>query len=71
MSKRGEPKRFIAELSRQSYLHSNNKFSTDEMYKIANDMNLSFTNFQDLLDSLNNQAYILKKGARLYQLTTS
>jgi DNA helicase MCM8 len=35
MSKRGEPKRFISELSRVAYEQGNNRFSQEEMYAIA------------------------------------
>lgn len=69
MSKRGEPKRFIAELSRVAYQNSNNRFSQEDLFHIAQQMNLSYANFQDLIDTLNNQGYLLKKGNRLYQLS--
>jgi len=71
MSKRGEPKRFISELNRIAYQTSNNRFSYEQMHNIATDMNLNFDSFQDLLDTLNNQGYLLKKAARLYQLATA
>ena len=70
MSRKGEPKRFIGELSRIAYQNSNNRFSQDELFKIAQNMNLNFTNFQDLIDTLNNQGYLLKKAPRMYQLAT-
>ena len=71
MSKKGEPKRFVAHLSKVAYQNSNNRFSFEELHEIAKEMNLQFTSFQDLLDTLNNQGYLLKKGHRIYQLCTA
>ncbi|KAJ3379512.1 DNA replication licensing factor mcm8 [Lobulomyces angularis] len=56
MSKKGEPKRFIAELNRISYQTCNKNFSYEELFSIAKGIKLNFTSFQDLIDSLNNQS---------------
>lgn len=71
MSKRGEPKRFITELGRISYQSSNRRFSTEMLKTIALKMKLEFGNFQDMIDSLNNQGYLIKKGARQWELNVT
>lgn len=39
--------------------------------EIASKNRISVDNFQDFLDTLNQQAYILKKGGKMYQVQTS
>ncbi|KAJ2646941.1 DNA replication licensing factor mcm8 [Coemansia sp. RSA 1250] len=63
-------KRFVAKLHKVSEETYNNMFTFSMMQTIATDMGLRFTNFQDIVDRLNNQNYIIKKGPRSYQLTT-
>ncbi|KAK9663783.1 DNA replication licensing factor mcm8, partial [Basidiobolus ranarum] len=71
MSKRSESKRFIARLQSISESTYNNRFTYQQLYQIASEMNLRLDNFNDFVDTLNNQSYLLKKGPRVYQLTTS
>ncbi|KAJ1849822.1 hypothetical protein LPJ70_000224 [Coemansia sp. RSA 2708] len=61
---------FVARLHRVSEETYNNMFTYSMMQTIAADMGLRFGNFQDIVDRLNNQNYIIKKGPRSYQLTT-
>ncbi|KAJ2781936.1 hypothetical protein H4R18_002577 [Coemansia javaensis] len=63
-------KRFAARLQRVSEETYNNMFTYSMLQQIALDMGLQFGRFQDIVDRLNNQNYILKKGPRTYQLTT-
>ncbi|KAJ2615288.1 hypothetical protein H4S08_001315 [Coemansia sp. RSA 1365] len=63
-------KRFVARLHRVSEETYNNMFTYSMMQTIATEMGLRFSNFQDVIDRLNNQSYLIKKGPRSYQLTT-
>ncbi|KAJ2071947.1 DNA replication licensing factor mcm8, partial [Coemansia sp. S142-1] len=57
----------IKRISEETY---NNMFTYDMLLRTATEMNLRFSNFQDVVDKLNNQSYLIKKGPRSYQLTT-
>ncbi|KAJ3126094.1 DNA replication licensing factor mcm8 [Nowakowskiella sp. JEL0407] len=59
MSKKGEPKRFIAELNKRSVDTGSNRFSYDQLSTIAKEIRLNVENLQDLIDSLNNQGLYL------------
>ncbi|KAJ2272654.1 DNA replication licensing factor mcm8 [Coemansia sp. D1744] len=61
---------FVARLHRVSEETYNNMFTFSMLQTIASEMGLRFGNFQDIVDRLNNQNYIIKKGPRSYQLTT-
>lgn len=39
--------------------------------EVASRNRIAVENFQDFLDMLNQQAYILKKGGKMYQVQTS
>lgn len=39
--------------------------------EVASRNRIAVDNFQDFLDMLNQQAYILKKGGKMYQVQTS
>ena len=41
------------------------------MMEVASRNRIAVENFQDFLDMLNQQAYILKKGGKMYQVQTS
>ena len=45
--------RFIAELHRKAAMTSNPRFSMEKLLSIAQDMNLRYDRFQDLVESLN------------------
>ncbi|KAJ1966277.1 hypothetical protein GGI12_000182 [Dipsacomyces acuminosporus] len=57
----------IKSISEETY---NNMFTYQMMHSIATEMGLGFGNFQDVIDKLNNQNYLIKKGPKSYQLTT-
>ena len=71
MSCRSNAKRFIAELNRIADATFNSLFSVPQMKDIARKMGLQVSSLDDLISSLNNQGYLLKKGPRMYQLQTS
>ncbi|KAJ2552588.1 DNA replication licensing factor mcm8 [Coemansia sp. RSA 1933] len=57
----------IKRISEETY---NNTFTFSMMHSIATEIGLRFSNFQDVIDKLNNQNFIIKKGPRSYQLAT-
>ncbi|KAJ2779137.1 hypothetical protein GGI15_003974, partial [Coemansia interrupta] len=61
---------FVAKLHRISEETYNNMFTFSMMHTIANEMGLRFSNFNDVVDKLNNQNYLIKKANRTYQLAT-
>ncbi|KAI8926730.1 MCM2/3/5 family-domain-containing protein [Entophlyctis helioformis] len=71
MSKRGEPKRFVAELQKVAQRRANNRFDHDELYAIAQEIRLKYDRFPDMVESLNIQGYLLKKGYKQYELSTA
>ena len=71
MSKGGEAKRFVAELQTLADRTFNNLFTSQQLYQLSKDMQLRVANFEDFLDSLNNQGYLLKKGNKVFKLQTS
>ncbi|KAG0211617.1 DNA replication licensing factor mcm8 [Mortierella sp. GBA30] len=70
--KSGSMKRYVAELNRVSHATANNMFSHDQLYRIFQEMQLPGITggFQSFIDTLNHQGFLLKKGPRIYQLTT-
>eukprot|EP00118_Oscarella_pearsei_P021490 m.241450 g.241450 ORF g.241450 m.241450 type:complete len:141 (+) comp40205_c0_seq79:2198-2620(+) len=71
MSKRGQAKRFIAELEKIAANTFKSVFSIAQMREIAKGIGLKVSNFDDFIASLNNQNFLLQKGPRLFQLQTS
>eukprot|EP00112_Aurelia_sp_Birch-Aquarium-sp1_P024736 Seg796.9 transcript_id=Seg796.9/GoldUCD/mRNA.D3Y31 product="DNA helicase MCM8" protein_id=Seg796.9/GoldUCD/D3Y31 len=71
MSKRKQVKRFVTELTKISERDRNSLFNVDQMRQIATVLKLQTGNFQDFIESLNAQNFIIKKGSRLYQLQTA
>src|SRR5690554_5557058 len=71
MSKTKEVGRFMTELQRVSERSLNSVFSIQQLYQISTKMNLSVNNFEDFIDNLNTQGYLLKKGNRTYKLMTT
>ncbi|KAJ2451307.1 DNA replication licensing factor mcm8 [Coemansia sp. RSA 2424] len=69
-SRASDIKRFVERLHRISEETYNNMFTYDMLLRTATEMNLRFSNFQDVVDKLNNQSYLIKKGPRSFQLTT-
>eukprot|EP01138_Halocafeteria_seosinensis_P007963 gb/GECG01008136.1/.p1 GENE.gb/GECG01008136.1/~~gb/GECG01008136.1/.p1 ORF type:complete len:855 (+),score=103.16 gb/GECG01008136.1/:1-2565(+) len=74
MSMGKQVKSFVKALSHAASRKRNSMFTKEEMSELAKDMNLQTFReggFDDFLDVLNQQNYLLKKGGRLYQLLTS
>ncbi|PWA02509.1 hypothetical protein BB558_001399 [Smittium angustum] len=69
MSKQNEVKRFVAHLARIGRERFNNTFTVEMLKTAAQEINISFENFSDTLENINNQGYILKKGNGLFKLT--
>uniref|UniRef100_T1JGS4 DNA helicase MCM8 n=1 Tax=Strigamia maritima TaxID=126957 RepID=T1JGS4_STRMM len=68
LSGRSKNKAFIAALDKIAERTANSLFTEQQMRAVAQDMKLG--NFENLLDTLNNQNYLLKKGPRVYKLLT-
>ncbi|KAF9426905.1 DNA replication licensing factor mcm8 [Podila epigama] len=68
-------KRYISELQRRATASSSNIFTYDQLYQVFQDLQMTQQGyeggFQLLLERLNNQDYLLKKGGGRYQLTTA
>ena len=77
MSKNKQMKRLIAELNRLSRERSSAMFTSNEIQRAASRIGIiqiiqqKGENFYDLLDMMNNQCYLLKKGPRKWQLQVS
>nr|KAJ3421180.1 DNA replication licensing factor mcm8 [Polyrhizophydium stewartii] len=85
-SKKGEPKRFVVELQRIARQRGNSRFSFDELQSLAQgafaargteanaphiaEIRLRYDSFPDMIESLNIQGYLLKKGFRQFELAT-
>jgi len=68
MSSKGGAKKFIAALQRQAHNLQKNVFTVDEMKKVAQMSNIKLDNFSDFVASLNNQGFLIKKSAKVFQL---
>jgi DNA helicase MCM8 len=66
-----QAKRLIRELTRISDQTSNTLFTTQQMREIARRIGVSMDRFDDLISTLNNESYLLKKGGKTYQLQTA
>ncbi|KAJ1909377.1 DNA replication licensing factor mcm8, partial [Tieghemiomyces parasiticus] len=71
MSQRSEPKRFVAHLQKVADETYNDTFTLQQLRQEAQRINLNCKDFQDFVDALNNQNYLLKKGPKSYRLTTA
>ncbi|XP_076463609.1 DNA helicase MCM8-like [Babylonia areolata] len=70
MSGRSQPKKFVAALQRVAEQTYNSIFTVQQMRQIAKDIGLHILDFEGFISSLNNQGFLLKKGAKVYQLQT-
>ncbi|KAG0347233.1 DNA replication licensing factor mcm8 [Podila humilis] len=68
-------KSFVNELQRNATARGNNIFTRDELYNIFHEFQMPQKgidgNFQDFVDRLNNQNFLLMKGSGRFQLTTA
>ena len=70
LSQRNQVKALIAELTRISEIRDSLVFSVDEMREVSDSIGIPALRFEDIIYSLNNQCYLVKKGPLLYQLQT-
>ena len=70
MASKSKWKKFIAFLSRSAETQSKKLFSINEMREVAKTAGLDTFGFNEFVDSLNNQGFLIKKGRNLYQLQT-
>lgn len=71
MSKKAQAKRYISELHRIAEETYNSMFTLQQLRTLCNKMNLQVGSFMEFIGSLNNQGFLLQKGAKTYQLATS
>ena len=70
MSLAKQSKLFIAELNRCADRKNSAIFTTADLTEIAARANLNVADMGSFLDMLNDQAYLLKKGNKVWQLMT-
>jgi DNA helicase MCM8 len=71
MSKQKMITTFVTELTKRAQQMDSSIFTTQQLYNIAKEMHLQVPNFEDFVDALNHQNYLLKKGPQLYKLQLS
>ncbi|XP_061545935.1 DNA helicase MCM8 isoform X3 [Phycodurus eques] len=70
MSQRGAAKRLIGALHAHAQRTNQKQFDLQAIRSVAERLNIKVTDFEGLVSSLNEQGFLLKKGAKLYQLQT-
>lgn len=68
MSKRGDPKKFMAHLSKLSRESGVKTYSTTQLQDIALQLGVKRENIIQFLDSLNTHGYLLKRGPDSFKL---
>ncbi|XP_037128633.1 DNA helicase MCM8 [Syngnathus acus] len=70
MSQRSAAKRLISALQAHAQRTNQKEFDLQTIRSVAKRLNIQVMDFEGLVSSLNEQGYLLKKGAKLYQLQT-
>ena len=70
MSKGKTKKNFVDALQREAERRGDNTFNTDELKRVAEYIGLPLEKFTEVLASINDQGFLLKKSAHLYQLSS-
>ncbi|XP_069395002.1 DNA helicase MCM8 [Paralichthys olivaceus] len=70
MSQRGAAKRLINALHSHAQRTNQKQFDMQMLRSVADRLNIKVMDFEGLVSSLNEQGFLLKKGAKLYQLQT-
>ncbi|XP_074144000.1 DNA helicase MCM8 isoform X1 [Sminthopsis crassicaudata] len=70
MSNRSAAKRFISALNTIAERTYNNLFQYQQLRQISKELNIQVADFENFINSLNDQGYLLKKGPKIYQLQT-
>ncbi|XP_064405107.1 DNA helicase MCM8-like [Halichondria panicea] len=71
MSHRAKAKKYINELTHEAEINASSLFTTQQLRDVAKRIGVGSQEFDDLICSLNNQNYLLKKGPGRYQLQTA
>ncbi|KAL7383308.1 hypothetical protein ABVT39_008382 [Epinephelus coioides] len=70
MSQRSAAKRLVNALHAHAQRTNQKQFDLQTLRSVADRMNIRVMDFEGLVSSLNEQGFLLKKGAKLYQLQT-
>ncbi|XP_049456954.1 DNA helicase MCM8 [Epinephelus fuscoguttatus] len=70
MSQRSAAKRLVNALHAHAQRTNQKQFDLQTLRSVADRMNIKVMDFEGLVSSLNEQGFLLKKGAKLYQLQT-
>ncbi|XP_077438575.1 DNA helicase MCM8 [Vanacampus margaritifer] len=70
MSQRGVAKKLIGALHAHAQRTNQKQFDLQTIRSVAERLNIKVMDFEVLVSSLNEQGFLLKKGAKLYQLQT-
>uniref|UniRef100_A0A3Q3KPN2 DNA helicase MCM8 n=1 Tax=Monopterus albus TaxID=43700 RepID=A0A3Q3KPN2_MONAL len=70
MSQRSAAKRLVNALHSHAQRTSQKQFDLQTLRSLADKLNIKVMDFEGLVNSLNEQGFLLKKGAKLYQLQT-
>ncbi|XP_034754360.1 DNA helicase MCM8, partial [Etheostoma cragini] len=70
MSQRSVAKRLVNALHMHAQRTNQKQFDLQMLRSIASKLNIKVMDFEGLVSSLNEQGFLLKKGAKLYQLQT-
>ncbi|XP_029962352.1 LOW QUALITY PROTEIN: DNA helicase MCM8 [Salarias fasciatus] len=70
MSQRGAAKRLVGALHSHAQRTGQKQFDLQTLRSVAERVNIKVLDFDGLLSSLNEQGFLLKRGAKLYQLQT-
>ena len=71
MSKSKQARSFVSELHRLSESQGSSMFTLQDLTRVGLSMGIRAEGFDDFIESINHQGYILKKGPRLYQVQSS
>ena len=67
-SRSKDASKFVMALQKVAQQRSVQVFTTQELYEVAQSIKLVVPNFEDFIESLNVNNFLLKKGPRLYKL---
>lgn len=71
MSMQRQVKTLIGALNKLARQRGSNRFTRDEIEQVVTEMRMQINSLTDLIETMNQQSYLLKKGHRVYQLLTS
>jgi len=70
MSQPKESKRFLNALNKEAELQQKDRFSRTELCTLADKISLRVPDFDALVEKMNIEGYLIKKGSGMYQLVT-